>query len=171
MPFKEEVEATIQKELSLLKERISNNIRSQKANASGETIKSMQVIREEWGGKLVGRSFFSVLETGRKPGKIPYNFVGIILQWMAVKGINATPITYKRKASDRWQPKYTPQQRGNMAMAGGIAYNTKKLGSKLYREGGRENIFSNEIPKTIEAINRSVLQIMKIEVKQSIMRK
>jgi len=77
-------------ELEVLKDKIAANIHSEGKNASGKTIESMQVLETDKGAKLIGRSFFGVLETGRKPGKRPpYEN---IYQWTLDKPVKAKPI-------------------------------------------------------------------------------
>ena len=109
---KEDIEAFVKSELEALQARIAANIGSTGRTASGRTAKSMKVEVIPWGGRLTGRAAFGTLETGRKPGKTPANFTGIIRQWIKDKGLRTTPIPYKRKPSDKWQPKYTPAERG-----------------------------------------------------------
>jgi len=170
--MKEEAKTIIIDELEALKQRIIDNINSTGTNASGRTIASLFVSITDDGGKLVsdrsGIPFFSTLETGRKPGKIPFGFADTIRQWMKDKNITANPIPYIRKASANWQPKYTPQERGEMSLAGAIAFSIRKHGSKLHQNGGRNDIYSNEIPQTIKNIREKLKGIATHEVKKSI---
>ena len=142
----------VREELEELKAYIVNNIRSTGTQASGRTAASLRVEATEEQGTLWGNAPFGVLETGRQGGKIPYNFHGILLEWMRAKGVHGTPIPYVRKPSERWQPKYTPQERGDRSMAGAIAYRISKEGSRLFRQGGRADIYSNAIPRTLENV-------------------
>jgi hypothetical protein len=142
-----------------LKQRIAHNIVSTGQNAS-----SLHVEEYGSGAKLLGRFPFGTLETGRKPGKVPGNFQSIILQWMNDKGIKASPIPYISKPSKHWQPKYTPQERGDRSLAGAIAHKIKTGGTKLYRDKGRNDVYSNEIPATIESIRKQLTGIYKQEI-------
>jgi hypothetical protein len=151
-------------ELEDLKKRIANNITANKQNASGRTIASLRVEENDDGARLMGRSPFGTLETGRKPGKVPGNFNAIILQWMKDKGIKGAPIPYLRQPSQQWQPKYTPQQRGDFSLAGAIAHKIKTEGTKLYRDNGDNSVYSNEIPATIESIRKQLAGIYKQEI-------
>jgi hypothetical protein len=116
--------------------------------ASGRTAASLRVEVEPQHGVLFGRTAFGTLETGRKPGKVPANFTGIIKQWMRDKGISGTPIPYK---TDR-PHKYTEQERGDNTLAYFIARKIKNSGTSLYRQGGRADIYSNAIPGTTKRI-------------------
>ena len=87
--------------LEELRQRIIANHVAAGQVASGRTRASLRVEVRENEGILWGRSPFGTLETGRKPGKTPQGFVGIIRQWMKDKGIQAAPIPYVRKPSER----------------------------------------------------------------------
>lgn len=166
--MKEEAKIIVVDELETLKQRIIDNILANGQSATGETIKSLKVVSDDSGVALFGRKAFGTLETGRKAGKIPINFRDIILQWMKARKISGRPIPYKRRPSDRWQPKYTPEQRGDMSLAGAIAFKTKKEGSKLNRDGGRNDVYSNEIPETLKNIRERLKGIVVMEVKNVI---
>lgn len=153
----------MREELQLLSERIAANMRAAGEVASGKTIRSMHVETTEQQGTLFGRAFFGTLETGRKAGRVPRNFSSIIYQWMQDKNVHAAPMPYKRDGDH----KYSPQERGDRSMAAAIAYTIKKKGTKLFRSGGRSDIYSNEIPKTISAISERIGKML-IEEVQSI---
>lgn len=152
----------IWQELTELQARIADNMRAANEVASGKTIRSMHVESREEGGMLLGRAFFSVLETGRGPGGVPKNFYTIIRRWMKDKGVHGDPIPYK----DPKRPhKHSPQERGDISMAWAIVFMTKKRGSKLFRDKGRSDIYSNEIPVTIQRINDRLFRQVTAEVK------
>lgn len=157
-------------EMTQLKERIIANMQAQGAVASGKTIRSLQVVAEGDSIALISAQQmpFGTLETGRRGGAVPADFVGIIMQWIKDKGIKAAPIPYKRQLSENWQPKYTAAERGQMSLAGAIAYTIRKLGTKLFREGGRDTIYSQEIPKTIEAIQTKISALLQAQVAEQI---
>lgn len=162
--MEKDVLTIVRDELLSLRSRIIANHIAAGQKASGATIESMVVEMTKDGGILYGRFPFKGLETGRKPGRVPANFRQIILQWMQDKGIKATPIPYNRQPSERWTPKYTPQERGDISLAGAIAHKIAEKGTKLYREGGRDDIFSQEIPNTVEAIYSKVTSYFSMEI-------
>lgn len=157
---KQAARIVIEEELLALRDKIVNNMREAGEVASGRTIASMRVTTSADGGTLWGRAFFGVLETGRRAGKIPKGFRGIILQWMRDKGLHGDPIPYKTDKPH----KYTPQERGDMAMAGGIVWNIQHLGSHLFRAGGRADIYSNEIPTTLQNIDSRIFRLVHMSV-------
>lgn len=132
---KDDVLSIVSEELEALKERIVANHRAAGQVASGRTIESMKVERTEDGGILWGRNAFGTLETGRKPGKVPKGFSDIILQWMEDKGIKAN------------HPK---------SFAFLVARKISEEGTKLFRDGGRSDIYSAEIIDTMESISERI---------------
>lgn len=128
--------------------------------ASGRTIKSLHVEATEYEGTLYGHKPFGVLETGRRGGAVPSGFTGIILQWMKDKGIKVGPIPYKTNRPH----KYTPQERGNLQFSYFVAQKIKKSGTLLYRQGGRADIYSNEIPQTVEKVGQRLLKLFGAEI-------
>ena len=118
----------LNEELDDLRKRIIKNHISAGQKASGKTINSMRVELGDNYGQLTGRKYFGTLETGRKPGKVPANFSNIILKWMQSKGINVP------------KPK---------SFAYLVARKIRIEGTVLYRSGGRSDIYSEEINKTI----------------------
>lgn len=139
----------VREELEQLQQNIAANMTKAGEVASGRTIKSMHVETDVQQGTLFGRAFFGVLETGRSVGGIPRGFNQIIYQWMQDKNIHAAPMPYK---TDRPHKYSDPQVRGDMSMASAIAWTIKTQGSSLFRKGGRDDIYSNEIPLTIKRI-------------------
>lgn len=146
----------INEELERAKEIIIQHIWANGQNASGKTVKSLRVEVTEEGGTLYGRNFFGTMETGRRAGKIPYGFTGIIAQWMKDKGIHGKPIAYKTNRAH----KYTPQERGDMSMASAIAHTIATNGTKLHRDGGRADVYSNVIPETMERLGNRLMQLI-----------
>jgi hypothetical protein len=144
-----QVSQILTEELGTLKATIINNIRSTGQWASGKTAASMAVMVSGSIGELVGRRAFGTLETGRRGGRVPRNFHNIIYDWMMAKGVHAEPIPYKTSRPH----KYTEQERGDRTMAYFIAKTIRRDGTRLYREGGRDDVYSRVIPTTIERIN------------------
>lgn len=127
-------------ELTDLKGRIAQNILTARSNATGKTIQSMQVrVTESNGaytGELSGRPFFGALETGSKPWTKQYKhppkfFRDIIQEWIDAKGLSLNAYLVARKIMN--------------------------AGTSLYREGGRDTIYSREIPGTIDRINEKTV--------------
>ena len=132
----------IYRSLERIRSTIADNINSKGLRASGKTEKSMRIEMYDVGGRLAGRQYFQSLEEGRPAGKVPYNFPAIIKQWIRDKGIAVQLVPYKRRASERWQPKYSVEERSLNMAAGAIAHSIATRGTLLYRQGGRRDIYT-----------------------------
>lgn len=150
----------LQEELEKLRMNIISNHLKAGQKASGRTAASMHVEVSEDSGTLWGRNAFGVLETGRKAGRVPKDFQGIIMQWMKDKGIQVAPIPYLTNRPH----KYTPQQRGTLRMSYLIARKIRREGTKLFRAGGRQDIYSPEIEKTMERIETRMVSLIKSKI-------
>lgn len=146
-------------ELETLRQRIIQNIQAAGAVATGKTIQNIYVERRADGGalKFRGSMPFAVLETGRKGGKVPMMFSTIIYNWMQTRGIHGLPMPYKTNRQHKYA---SAQERGDWSMASAIARTIARSGTKLYRDGGRTNIYSNEIPQTVKTIRDALLKLM-----------
>lgn len=159
-----DVQTILNEELDDLRLRIIANHEAAGQVASGRTRESLKVEVNDKEGILWGRFPFGTLETGRKPGKTPRNFASIIRKWIIDKGIPVTPIPYIRQPTERWQPKYTPQERGLMSLSSAIAYKIKTEGTSLYRSGGRNDIYTPEIEKTIDRISKRIGSLFELNI-------
>ena len=147
----------LKKILDKMVSEMRENLAKTKTNASGRTSASLRVVMTENGGQIWGRRYFRGTEQGRAGGAVPRNFTIIIRQWILDKGLPVQAIQYKRKPSAKWQPKYTPEERGMRQMASAIAHTIEKSGTSLYRRGGRKDIFTN----VIEENKPAILQVAK----------
>lgn len=160
----DEQKRIISEELNTLRLRIIDNMKRNKQVVTGETAQSLAVDVDEWGGRLMGNvPVIPTLETGRKAGRVPRGFASIIYQWMQDKGIHGDPMPYVRSGKH----KYSAQERGDRSMAAAIAHTIKTKGSRLHRTGGRADVYSNEIPKTIARLQER-LGMLVLESVQSI---
>lgn len=133
--LRDKVMELVSSELEALKQRIIENHRSAGQVASGRTIASLKVEMTEDGGVLWGRSPFGTLETGRKPGKVPAGFWKIIRQWMDDKGIQV-------------------QKPDSFAYL--VARKIANEGTQLFRNGGRDDIYSPEVKDTVERVSQGI---------------
>lgn len=133
--LRDKVMELVSSELEALKQKVIENQKSSGQVASGRTIASMKVEVTEDGGVLWGRSPFGTLETGRKPGKVPAGFWKIIRQWMDDKGIQA-------------------QKPDSFAYL--VARKIANEGTQLFRNGGRDDIYSPEVKDTVERVSQGI---------------
>ena len=147
--------AIVREELESLKQRFIANMYVADAVATGKTIKSMHVTMAEGDkieGTLYGRKFFSALETGRRP--TPPNtppskptLYEAILEWCKAKGIMGK------------------DEKGTQGIAWAITTTIHKRGTSLFRQGGRGNIYSNEIPRTIKDTKARLMFLISVQAK------
>lgn len=164
MDTRGEAKAIIGKELEQLRRTIIAHHLAAGQRASGRTKQSLRVEFTEDSGTLYGRQAFGALETGRAGGGVPRTFAQTIRQWILDKGIPYKPYPYTRQPSENWTPKYTPEERGLISLSGAIAYKIRKEGTKLYREGGMVDIYSSEVPKTVQNILDGLFGILEKDV-------
>lgn len=138
-----EIKGILGEELESLRQRIIENHIRAGQKASGKTISSLRVDVNDNQGTLFGRQAFGVLETGRKPGKVPKGFYQIIQQWVEDKGIQVE------------NPK---------SFAYLVARKIAREGTELHRQGGRADIYSPEIEKTTQEIMNRAFAVFREDV-------
>lgn len=133
----EEIRKILLEELTGLKNRIGRNMARADEVVTGRTRDSMQVSIGDTYGVLTGRQAFATLETGsrpwsRQPKRVPKFFADLIGEWIEARGLNL----------NKWA----------------VANTIIREGSKLYREGGRSDVYSPEIAHTMERIGDRVIE-------------
>ena len=113
---------------------IKSNLDTTGTTASGRTRDSVEVVVENGELFILGRPYFRGVEEGRGAGKIPYNFTDILHQWMKDKGIAGN-------FGD------TESKQRNAAFV--IGQFIKNHGTKLYRDGGRTDIYTQTIEDSL----------------------
>lgn len=132
----DEIRDILREELESLRTRIAENMGKADQIVTGKTRDSMQVEVNGLAGVLTGRRAFAALETGsrpwsRKPKRVPRFFADLIGEWIDAKGLDL----------NKWA----------------VAHTLIHQGSKLYRTGGRADIYSPELQKTVDRIGDRVL--------------
>lgn len=132
----EEIRTILREELEALRQRIAQNLDSTGTTVTGATKDSMQVRVDGLYGILTGRQAFSTVENGsrpwsRQPKRTPKWFADLIGEWIDARGLDL----------NKWA----------------VAHTIIRKGSKLYREGGRADIYSPEIQRALDAIGSRVL--------------
>ena len=158
----------IYRSLERIRSNIADNINSKGLRASGKTEKSMRIEMYDEGGRLWGRQYFQSLEEGRPAGKVPYNFTAIIKQWIRDKGIAVQLVPYKRRVSERWQPKYSVEERSLNMAAGAIAHSIATRGTLLYRQGGRRDIYTPIIEEETKRLEGEIGIIVAEAIRKAI---
>lgn len=134
--------------------KIKENLDSTGTTASGKTKDSLELVMTDNGFQIVGRQYFRSVEEGRPSGGIPYNMTEIIRKWMSDKGIENQ---FGKTESEKRSAAYL------------IGQYIKTNGTKLYREGGREDIYTDviteELPVLFDEIEGRVLETIIEELK------
>lgn len=158
----------LQEELKWLKGKIVEQLRATGTTVTGQTADSIEVYIEgnekEIEAYLLGRPAFSTVEKGRAAGGVPSNMVDIIRQWILDKGISVRQVPYIRQPSENWQPKYTVEERSLNMAAGAISHTIATKGTKLYREGGRADIYTPFIDEFLRRVEDKIYLEYKLEI-------
>lgn len=118
--------------------RIRENLDSTGTTASGKTKESLDFELIDGGVIITARPFAKGTETGRPGGKIPYNMVDIIAKWIKDKNIESH-FNISTESELR-------------SVAYLISQKIKCEGTKLYRNGGRDDIFTNVVDEELPAL-------------------
>lgn len=121
--------------------RIQENLDSTGTTASGKTKESLEYELTDTGVRILGRQYFRGVEEGRPAGGIPYKFQDILYDWAKAKGILSSFGDTESK------------QRSALYMVGQFIKNN---GTKLYREGGRTDIYSDVINEEVENLTEKI---------------
>lgn len=163
-----QIEKIVREELEWLKEQVIARMQETGTTVTGETARSIEIsiiaIGDGVEAFLLGRPAFSTVEKGRGPGGVPHNIIEIIKKWIKDKGISVKQIPYKRELSEKWQPKYTVEERSLNMAAGAISHTIATKGTKLHRDGGREDIYTPFIDEFIERLDNRIFTDFKTEI-------
>ena len=146
------IEETLQKHLENVRQKVIKAMGDYGRNASGRSVASLTVSVAGNVGTLSGSSSFLAMERGRKGGKVPKGFVGIIKQWIIDKGISVAPIPAKRRNT-----KYTPHERGLNSFAGAVAHKIMTDGTRLFRDKQFNDIFTTAVNEELELMNNELI--------------
>ena len=131
---------------------IRDNLATTGTNASGRTSEGLYHTIENDGDKYVikiisgGRDYFESVERGRPAGNVPKGFTSIIRQWMDDKGISVG------------------DDKDNARFAYFAANKIANYGTELYRNGGRDDIYTNVFTQKITELEKQ----LKIEILKDI---
>lgn len=133
------------------------NLEETGTNASGRTSESLEyTITDDNHIIITGRPYFRSIEQGRPAGKVPYNFTDIISQWIDNKGI-ASHFGITNEKEKR-------------SVAYLIGRKIKEEGTDLYRDGGREDIYTSVINEKLDDLNKQLEDGIIAAVEQTIVK-
>lgn len=137
---------------------IQKGMSDTKTNASGKTSKGLFSVVSDYSIEIYSdRRGFANVEAGQNPGKRPRNFRDIIKQWIIDKGISiaAMPYSPKYKGKKKFG---SVKERGLYYAAGAIAWSNKTKGSRLYKKGGRNDVFSPAVERLVNRVADAAAQ-------------
>ena len=135
---------------------IEANMSSLGRTTSGRSVASLKIEDDGTDGLahvlLTGGKQWEVMEHGRGPGRVPYNFTQVIREWILKKGIS-----YRHLA-----PSGNPE-RGLESLSFLIARSIMKKGTKLYRDHGDNDIFDTLLEEETEKLAMESVGIVETE--------
>lgn len=151
----------IQRHLDNIKTFMIDQMNKLGRNASHKHVNSLTTTVTVGSGTLWGLQSWNYMETGRGSGKVPRNFQSIIFQWVKDKGIQLSPMPYKRNGEHKFSD---PMERAQWTFAGAVAHKIAMSGTALFRSQVPDDIYSSAINRECEAI----LEEMNIQVSDKI---
>lgn len=153
-------------------EKIREQIIAKKITATGRTQGSLRYsIDGEKDLRIISESGdhapVSTLQYGREPGKMPP--VNSIKEWIIAKRMTYKKIEYIRLKSLKWQPKYTPEERGLNSLAGAIAQKIARDGTKRHREND-PSVYSPVLNEVVELFTTFIASKTQGKIIKSIMK-
>ena len=145
-----DVQQILSEELNTLKSDIIIRHEASGQKASGKTEQGFEIVVSGSVGQLLGYSYVGVLGTGRRPGKVPTEFVDILKRWAQAKGINFS----NEKQFTIW--------------ANAVKWKIIREGTKLYRSGIHQDIFETPIENLKSRLSSRISELMSIEIANEI---
>ena len=121
--------------------QIKTNLDTTGTTATGKTKESLVYEVSDGSCVIYGRPYFKSVENGRPAGKVPYNFKDILYEWASAKGIlSKFGDTVAKQKSTLWI----------------IGQFIKNNGTKLYRNGGRRDIYTNVLESELPELEKKI---------------
>lgn len=117
--------------------------------ASGETYANIRAEVSGHQGAVYAPNYLYTLSVGRGPGKVPYNFPDILLEWAKYKGLSFdTPVDARR-----W--------------ANAVAWKIRRDGNRLYRQHRRVDIFDTPVANFEKWLADQLSILFRAEIRSS----
>ena len=114
--------------------------------ASGKTKEAFELNIGGLTGQLLGASYLGVLKGGRKPGKVPKDFIDILKRWVEAKGIS-----------------FQNEEQFNL-WVNAVKWKIMKEGTKLYRSEQTQDIFDTPIEQFNKRISDRIINYYEQEL-------
>ena len=142
----ETIDAILQQGLDRFVYEVIQRSRGAGQEASGKTYRSISVKVDSSHGEVWAPNYLYTLADGRGPGKVPYNFGDILLDWAKYKGISfPSPV-----AARRW--------------ANAVAWKIRKQGSMLFRQRKHIDLFDTPLSDLDAWIGDQLIGLYETEI-------
>lgn len=142
----ETIDAILQQGLDRFVAEVIQRSRNAEQEASGKTYRSISVKVDGSHGEVWAPNYLYTLADGRGPGKVPYNFGDILLDWAKYKGISfPSPV-----AARRW--------------ANAVAWKIRKQGSRLFRQRKHLDLFDTPLSDLDAWIGDQLMTMYEAEI-------
>lgn len=140
------IDAILQQGLDRFVSEVIQRSRNAGQEASGKTYRSISVKVDGSHGEVWAPNYLYTLADGRGPGKVPYNFGDILLDWAKYKGISfPSPV-----AARRW--------------ANAVAWKIRRQGSMLFRQRKHLDLFDTPLAELDDWIGKQVFSLYEAEI-------
>lgn len=140
------IDAILQEGLDRFVAEVIQRSRGAGQEASGKTYRNTSVKVDGSHGQVWAPNYFYTLADGRGPGKVPYNFGDILLDWAKYKGISfPSPV-----AARRW--------------ANAVAWKIRKQGSMLFRQRKHLDLFDTPLSDLDTWLGDQLMQLYETQI-------
>lgn len=140
------IDAILQEGLERFVSEVIQRSRNAGQEASGKTYRSISVKVDGSHGEVWAPNYLYTLADGRGPGKVPYNFGDILIEWAKYKGISfLSPV-----AARRW--------------ANAVAWKIRRQGSMLFRQRKHIDLFDTSLSDLDTWLDDQLMQLYETQI-------
>lgn len=114
---------------------------------------------------ISGNQQAAIIQSIAQSERKPVNLYEGTRQWIEESGTAYKKIPYVRKESEKWKPKFTPEQRGQMSLAGKITHKIKEEGVTLAQAQQTDAAFAAESIKINQQAQTQLGEIIRNMIK------
>lgn len=140
------IEEIVLDSLQDLVQKIQTNIDRSGKNAGGTARSSLQIEHNGDEYRITAVPYFSILETGRGPGKVPYRFQDVIKEWAQRKGLNFS----------------TERELNSFAYL--TARKIAREGTRQFKDGRRTDIYTDVTEEFVGSLAEKIVAFYDLDV-------
>ncbi|MFV0469743.1 MAG: hypothetical protein ACK5MK_12545 [Dysgonomonas sp.] len=115
-------------------------------------VNNLTAVASSKGIVITGNETVSVMQSVGEQKREPKNMRDAVQEWIVENGVAYEKIPYVRKESEKWKPRFTPEERGLMSLSG-------KIARKLVNEGATLAI-ARQQAKDMEQLQAKIVQVI-----------